>query len=406
MKTDSRPDDRVFRKRWVILGVIYLCVLAFGIAFQSLPPVLSIIMEEVGLSHTKGGLLMSFFALPGIILSIPAGMLADRYNQTTIGSIAIALIIAGASIFALGQSMIVLALGRLVSGAGALTLVVLAPQLLAQWFAGREIGIAMGVFNTGMPLGTILSLNFLSLIGEHLGWRSSIWSSVGMSLLALVVFLFLFTPAPGKKELTTTSPGPFFRGFRSTGASIWLVGMAWMFYNAAVISLYTFTPDLLKANGFSLASAGFYASLVVWPALLLAPLLGYVIDKMDHKRTIIAVGGFIIACLVVWVPTATSWLPVLLVLIGIAQTMVPTPIFALVPDVMQEERLGLGFGIIMTCVNLGMVIGPFVTGLVRDISGSYQGSYIIMAVFSLLITGSMAILGLRDRPRSSAIPSP
>jgi predicted MFS family arabinose efflux permease len=406
MKTDNGPDGREFRKRWIILGVIYLCVLAFAVAFQALPPVLSIVMAELKLSHAQGGLLMSFFALPGILISIPAGMLADRYNQSAIGSIAIALIIAGASIFALGQSMRVLALGRLVSGAGALTLVVLAPQLIAQWFTGREIGIAMGVFNTGMPLGTILSLNFLSLIGERLGWRVSIWSSVGMSLLAFVAFLFLFTPAPRKGELNTTSPEPFFRGFRSAGASIWIVGLAWMFYNAAVISMYTFTPDLLKANGFSLASAGFYVSLFVCPGLFLAPLLGYLTDKINHKRTIIAVGGVIISCLVVWIPTATTWLAVLLVLVGISQTMVPTPIFALVPDVIKPERLGLGFGIIMTCVNLGIVVGPFATGLIRDVTGSYQGSYFLMAGFSLLITVSMAILGRRESPRPTAIQSP
>jgi predicted MFS family arabinose efflux permease len=396
-ETDNGPADSAFRKRWVVLGVIYVCTLAFAVAFQSLPPVLTSVMAELKLSHTQGGLLMSFFALPGIVLSIPAGILADRYNQKAIGSITIVLIIAGASILALGHSMPVLALGRLVAGAGALSLVVLAPQLLAQWFAGREIGIAMGVFNTGMPLGTVLSLNLLSRLGEHLGWRASVWASVGMSLLALAVFLFLFAPAPKKSEPIAASTEPVFRGFRSVGAPIWIVGLAWMFYNAAVISMYTFTPDLLRANGFSLASAGFYASLCVLPGMFLGPLLGHLTDKIDRKRTIIAAGGVIIAGLVVWIPTATSWLVVLLLLIGISQSMVPTPIFALVPDVIEQERLGLGFGIIMTCVNLGIVLGPFVTGLIRDLSGSYQASYLLMSGFSLLITLSMVILGMREK---------
>ena len=397
MKIDNDLDAGAFRKRWVVLGVIYVCTLAFAFAFQSLPPVLPSVMAELNLSYAQGGLLMGFFALPGIVLSIPAGMLSDRYNQKAIGSITIALIIAGASIFALGHSMPVLALGRLVAGAGALSLVVLAPQLLAQWFAGREIGIAMGVFNTGMPLGTVLSLNLLSRLGEHLGWRASIWTSVGMSLLALAVFLFLFTPAPRKSEPIAASPEPVFRGFKSVGASIWIVGLAWMFYNAAVISMYTFTPDLLKAKGFSLASAGFYASLCVFPGMLLGPFLGHLIDKIDRKRTIIAAGGVIIACLVAWIPTATSWLTALLLLIGISQAMVPTPIFALVPDVIEPERLGLGFGIIMTCVNLGIVLGPFATGLIRDVSGYYQASYLLVSGFSLLITLSMVILGMREK---------
>jgi len=39
------------------------------------------------------------------------------------------------------------------------------------------------------------------------------------------------------------------------------------------------------------------------------------------------------------------------------------------------------------------VVGPAVAGLVRDITGSYLASYVLMAVFSLLVALSMLILG-------------
>ena len=81
-----------------------------------------------------------------------------------------------------------------------------------------------------------------------------------------------------------------------------------MLFNAAVISLFTFTPDFLKANGFSIASAGFVTSAVMWPALVLAPVIGYVIDKVDRKRAIIAIGGLALAILVMLVPNAISWM--------------------------------------------------------------------------------------------------
>ncbi len=60
------------KRHWVILGVVYLCILAFAITLQSVPPVLSLSMAELQLSHTQGGLIMSLFALPGIVISIPA----------------------------------------------------------------------------------------------------------------------------------------------------------------------------------------------------------------------------------------------------------------------------------------------------------------------------------------------
>ncbi len=383
------------RRRWVILGVVYLCVLAFAITLQSVPPVLSLVMAELKLTHAQGGLLMSLFALPGIVLSIPAGMLADRYGQKTIGIVAFVFTIAGVVIFASGSSFPILALGRVVSGVGAMTLIVLAPQLLAQWFAGRETGIAMGIFTTGMPLGTILSLNFLSLLGENLGWRASIWLSAGLPLVALILFALLFAPAPGRGQQTSPQPEGFFQGIRLAGVSIWIVGAAWMMFNAALISLFTFTPDFLQAVGFGVASAGFVTSAVMWPALVLQVVVGYVIYKIDRKRTIIAIGGLALAILLVLVPTATGWMLMLMLLIGVAQALVPAAIFALPPDVISPERLGLGFGIVATCLNVGIVVGPAIVGLVRDVTGSYQASYLLMAGFSFLVTVSMVILSRR-----------
>ena len=383
------------RRRWVILGVAYLCLLSFGITLQSVPPVLSLIIGDLALSHSQAGLLMSAFALPGVIISIPAGMLADRYGQKIIGIASFALMIAGTAVFASGDSLAVLILGRALSGAGAMTLMVLAPQLLAQWFAGREVGIAMGVFNSGMPLATVLSLNFLSLLGQNAGWRAGIWVSAGVSVVGLIVFALLFTPVPRSREVAKPPSESFFRSIKLAGGSIWIVGLAWMFFNAAVISLFTFTPDFLRAEGFSVASAGFVTGAIMWPAILLSPIVGYVIDKVGRKRTIIAIGGLTLAVLVVLIPEAIGWILVLMLLIGIVQTLVPVPIFALAPEVSSPERLGLGFGIISTCLNLGIVIGPAGAGIVRDIYGSYQASYALMAGFAILVALAMVVLSRR-----------
>lgn len=380
------------RRRWVVLGIAYLCILAFAITLQSVPPVLSLVMADLKLTHAQGGLLMSLFALPGIIVSIPAGILADRYSQKKIAIFSFITMIAGAAIFASGNSFPILVMGRMLSGTGAMTLMVIAPQLLAQWFAGREMGIAMGVFNTGMPLGTILSMNFLSLLGERLGWQTSIWVSAVVSLVGMVIFTSLFTPARRRGQGTSPRPEGFFLSIRLAGAPIWFVGVAWMLFNAAIISLFTFTPDFLKGAGFSVSASGFITSAVMWPALVLSPVVGHVIDKINRKRSIIAVGGLALAILVPLVPEAVGWILVLMLLIGVAQTLVPSPIFALPPEVTNPERLGLGFGIISTCLNLGIVVGPAIVGLFRDVTGSYQSSYALMAGFAFLIILAMVLL--------------
>ncbi len=173
---------------------------------------------------------------------------------------------------------------------------------------------------------------------------------------------------------------------------IWLLGVAWGLFMAVMATLFTFTPDLLQAAGFSIASAGFLTSLAMWPVLVLSPVMGYVIDRIDRKRTIIVVGGLALAALVWWVPTATGWVLALMLIIGVAQAVVPTPVFALPPDITTPERLGLGFGILFTCAYLGIVVGPALVGLMRDVTGTYQASYALMSGFALLIAPAMLVL--------------
>ena len=59
------------RSRWLVLAVAYLSVLSLAVIMQSIAPILSLVSDEMTLSHTQAGLLMGAFALPGIIAATP-----------------------------------------------------------------------------------------------------------------------------------------------------------------------------------------------------------------------------------------------------------------------------------------------------------------------------------------------
>ncbi len=377
-----------------MLGVAFLTMLSYVVTVQAVSPVLSLIMAELNLSYTQGGLLVSLFALPGIIVSIPAGILSDRYGQKKIGIISFSLAIAGTAIVAAGGSFPVVIAGRIVAGVGAMTLQVLGPQLLAQWFRGREVGTAMGVFNSGFPLGTILAVNLLAVAGESMGWRASIWLSAAMPAIGLVAYALLFSEAPRSRDEALAPSGGFFQSIKEAGFSVWLVGIAWLLFNAAIFSLVTFTPEFLQTMGYSVSSAGFVSASFMWTALVIGPVYGYMIDKLGYKRLAVIVGGVASAIVIGLIPGSLSWVLGLMLMLGITQTLIPVAIFALPPDITRPERLGLSFGILATCLNLGIFIGPAVTGLVLDTTTSYPLSYAVTAAFVFLVVVPMAALRL------------
>ncbi len=387
--------------RWTILCMVYLGMLGFAITLQSVPPLIGSIVAELKVSFVEAGLLMSLFALPGVFVSIPAGALADRYGQRLIWSISFFLMIGGQALFTAGHSIAVLGAARVVSGIGAMTLMVLLPQILSQWFAGAEIGLAMGLLNTAMPLGTVLSLNVLSAIASTSGWRWSGLAALLIPVAAFVLFLVLHAPAP-RPDAVGEGPGPasggregLLRQVAGAGGRIWLVGACWLLFNASIISLFTFTPTFLAGIGFSPGRAGATASAVMWLPLVLSPATGLVIDRIGGKRIMLVAAGASLAVLIALVPGAAPWMLALMLLIGVAQTLVPAPVMALAPDVVPPKSLGVGFGILSTCLNLGILIGPALVGWARDVTGSFGVSYAIMALLSLLIV--FVMIGLRPR---------
>jgi MFS family permease len=74
--------------RWTILGLGTFCILTYGVIFQSIPPLIGILVEILNVSYARAGALMGLFILPAIFLSIPGGMLTDRFgprNPETLG---------------------------------------------------------------------------------------------------------------------------------------------------------------------------------------------------------------------------------------------------------------------------------------------------------------------------------
>lgn len=379
-------------RRWIILATMYVCVLAYAVSLQCIPPNLSLIIADLHLSHAQAGALMSFFALPAILVSIPAGMLADRYGHRVIGITSLVLMIIGASFTASGNSFAVLSLGRVFTGAGSMTLFVISPQLVVQWFSGSRTATALGILNSAFPTGTVIAMNTLAYLGETLGWRISIWFSAGIAALALLLFALLYAPPPQESRKTYPSPEGFFNSIKKEGRSIWLLGSAWGLLHAALLALHTFSPDFLRASGFSITASGFVTSIVMIPAIVLNPVMGYAVDRFNHKRLIISVGVILWAALVAWIPADKNWSLMLMILAGFVWVAAPAPIFSLVAEVARPGNLGLGYGIISCFQNVGTLIGPAAAGLLRDNTGSYHASYILMAAFAAMVVVTMPFI--------------
>src|SRR5262249_53488523 len=132
--------------RWLALGVLTVARTSMGFQFQSVGSVAIELRGFFGLNYADIGLLIGLYTSPGLVLALPGGMLGQRFGDKRMVVLGLALMTLGALLMYAADSWWTLATGRLLSGVGGVLLNVLMAKMVTDWFAGREIVVAMGIF--------------------------------------------------------------------------------------------------------------------------------------------------------------------------------------------------------------------------------------------------------------------
>lgn len=374
-------------------ALLFICafMLVFALVFQSIPPVMGFLIPDLNISHAQAGLLMSLFGLPGIFISLPIGIAADVYGSRKVGLWVLAITAAGSLLVAVGPNFPLLLVGRVIAGIGALSIAIVAAQTLSHRFAAKDMGKVMGIFNSVMPLGTILTLNVFGLLAASFGWRVPLLATFAYSFLFLLLFYFKYSAAESEGAQSKPSLKESIVTLQDIRGVVWLLAGMWAAYNAAAISYLSFAGNYFVSIGYDPAYAGFLTSLFMIGSLFLSPVVGYLTDKFGGEESFLLVGSGALAILF-WLVPRTGLNPLILgILIGLFGPFIPAPVFSLLPRFLPAERLGLGYGILSTFLNVGVLVGPFLVGFFYDLKASYLPGFNLMAFFALL-TAVLAFL--------------
>jgi MFS family permease len=293
------------------------------------------------------------------------------------------LMIGGTLLVGWGVNLQILGLGRMIAGIGGLTLSVFLPKLLSQWFKDRELGFAMGIYNTGVPLGSIICFGLFGRIGSLWGWRVPILLTGIYLSITFILFLSLYR-LPTLYERDEDKPIHLYKSLKEMGWPIWWVGFSWLCFNAAFISFTTFAPNLFLQKGYTIEQSGFLIGIPLLGSLFFSAPIGYLVDRLRHQEWFIGTGAIVLTILALFFNFSSSFL-LLVILMGISSAMIPAPIYSLPPEILKPRNLGLGFGVISTCSSIGLFVAPYLVGKAKDLTGSYSWSFGLISLFSFLI---------------------
>ncbi|MDQ4145964.1 MAG: MFS transporter [Actinomycetota bacterium] len=201
-----------------------------------------------------------------LLLSVPIGYAADRWNRVGITVLGAALWGLGAVVTGMAYAVLPLAAARFIAGSGRIVNDAVHPSLLADYYPPQGLPHVNAIHRLATEVGAILAGPLAAFLASLVGWRPTfLLVSVPTVLLTIFAARLPHPPAGRPADDMKRSRVPLARAFRMlarirTLSWIWVVSLL---FGAAQIPLMVSLLSLFfdREHGLGLAERGFINTL-------------------------------------------------------------------------------------------------------------------------------------------------
>jgi MFS family permease len=336
-------------------------------------PALPEVQAMFGVTESRAGLLITLYALPGILLGPVIGVLADRVGRRYVLSGCLALFgLAGTAIAFTNDFTMALGLRVLQGMAAGSILSAIAMTAVGDRYAGHQHDAVMGVTSAMLSLGTAA----YPVIGGYLAARA--WNAPFlMYALAVPVAGVVLLGLDDRDPRPNSSNDGYIRAaLRTVPARRAVALYATMFISFALVfgGLYTALPFYLAdAFGFTSTTVGLLTSVVLLVTAVVSTQNGRLAARTT-TTTLLAVGFALYAAGFLGV-ALTSELSVLvsaLLVFGVGSGLVMPTLFAAISALAPDHVRGGVMSLQTTTIGVSQAVGPALFTVVGGAIG-YQG---------------------------------
>lgn len=413
-------SDSALKKtnRWLGLFSM-LPALAMSFLDQSVLPVaLPSIQDDLNASNNALIWAVNAYLLTTAVLVLACGKLSDRIGLRRSFCTGIVLFGVASILCAISQSSGLLIAARALQGVGSAFMLPTSVALLMTLFPPRERGKATGLNVAFGSIFLILGPLIGGYLTENFSWRLIFWINVPLSILGMLMVLS-FIPKSQKVPVKFDFKGSiYFLLSASLLVTILMQGREWGWLSLEMGVLYffcflfsylfflrekvshpyldlsLFKNELFKAVnvsifstqfvmmitifwaiyfqdvlGWSPINAGFVIFLCCVPVVIIAPLGGYLLDKVGPKIPI-GCGYILLIASLFWIAfTIGSSLPLLLpglIAFGVGISLILTPSYATAMNAVPPSKSGIAFGTIQMIRSLASALGVATIGSFFD----------------------------------------
>jgi DHA1 family multidrug resistance protein-like MFS transporter len=387
-------------RRWQSLSYESLLFICCGVAFcgylgsNMRLPVVPLYARSIGADTVQVGIINSAFLLMAGILSLPMGILSDRFGRKLFACLGlIVLSVTSFSLYFSKTPMQVMWI-YLFFGAGLAAFGPTMMSFVADFSPATHLGRSYGWYTTALYTSMSLGPAVGGFVAQHRGFLQVFLISgaiIFLTFWAVLLFLppthLVITDRPEKQN-----PSIIVRELLKNRPllSCWLVTLGGCF---ALGMFITFLPLHAQNQRLSIWQIGLvFAAQGLSNALSRIP-FGYLSDKVANRSTLVVIGliGFSASMAGFAISKNTIHFVTFAVAFGTSMGLAFTSVGALIAEVVPLESRGLAMGGYNTCIYFGMMLSSASMGaIIRKIG--FEHGFFITAVVNLILVGFFYLL--------------
>ena len=382
--------------RWSAMIMVAFTMMAAYYVNDIMAPLQGMLEGQLGWTSGEFGMFTGAYSFLNVFLLmlIWGGLILDRFGIRLTGSLAVILMVVGTSAeyLAITQyghtdatflgyklDVFMASAGYSVFGVGAEVAGITTTKIIAKWFAGKELALAMGVqvalarigsqvaYTVAIPIARTWNLDTPLLIG-------GILLLVGMA--TFVVFAFMDRKLDTQVKIINSGNEEEKFSFRDVVAVVrnpgfWLIALLCVLFYSCVFPFQKFATTLMITKyGVSETLAGTFVGLPALGALFLTPVFGGLVDKKGKAASIMIFGaGMLIFVHFLYSLSFlhAAWIAIgLMIILGIAFALVPSAMWPSVAKIFPVKQLGTAYALIFFIQNIGLWGIPVLIGNVLE----------------------------------------
>ncbi len=367
--------DSTSRTYWKIL--ISLSLVHFSGDFYSsfINPLYPVFMDKMGLGLVQVGFLAGISRFLMFIVQPMSGYWADRHPSRSFILIGLLMPILFIPLAGMTTGFYGL-LFCIVIGSMGSSLFHPPVTGMVPLYAGRNLGLAMSIYNTAGTLAFGVGPIFITFYVARFGLRAM---PVTMAI-GLLIWVYFFWAIP-KPQGDGMAQYGFLETLRQTLGSVWQpILLIWIVMVVRALvgqSLMTFMPVLWVQKGHTVVSAGILFSIFTISGTVAGILCGYISDRIGYKRLLWITHGLMAPFLLVFLLAPGKWIYPATILAG-GFTMASLPL-----GVVMAQKIAPKGRSMVASLMMGLAFGT--GGIFSPIVGKLGDIFTIQSVLMLVV---------------------